>query len=74
MKCVTERVGNVYQCFFDDQGLRVWVDIEILDGVPVVVGVQVFEHAGRPWRERVRLVRRRRSGLGWSVVGELVEM
>ena len=74
MKCVTERVGvDKYQCFFDGQ-LRAWVDIEILDGVPVVVGVQVEQPRPRPPVLVPHGKRRRRSGLGWSVVGELLEM
>ena len=73
MRSVSVHDGGFWSVFFDDGDVRVWVDIEMSDGVPVVVGVQV-EQRPRPPVLVPHGKRRRRPGWEWSVVGELLEM
>ena len=72
MKTVSVHEGGVWSVFVDGDW-RGWVDIEITDGVPVVVGVHE-QPRPRPPVLVPHGKRKRRSGFGWSVVGELVEM
>ena len=73
MKSISVREGDGMWSVFVDGTWRGIIWIEIVDGVPVVLDVQADERLPSQYRRR-HTKRRRRPGLGWSVVGELVEM
>jgi len=75
MKTVSVSVHEgAWSVFVDGDTWRGWVDIEIADGVPVVLDVQPADERLPPPVLRRHTKRRWRSGWGWSVAGELVEM
>ena len=67
--------GARWSVFVNSDTWRGWVDIDVADGVPVVLDVQpADERLSPPALQQRAKPRRRRPGLGWSVVGELLEM
>ena len=66
--------GGVWWVFFDGDTWRGWVLLEVSDGVPVVLDVRPVDGVQPPPVLRRHTKSRRRSGWGWSVVGELLEM
>jgi len=66
--------GGVWSVFVDGDTWRGVVWVELVDGVPVVLDVQPADGVQPPPVLRRYAKRRRRSGWGWSVVGELLEM
>jgi len=74
MRTVSVHEGHGVWSVFVDGTWRGIIWIEIVDGVPVVLDVQPADERLLPPVLRQHTKRRRRSGWGWSVVGELLEM
>jgi len=74
MKSISVREGDGMWSVFVDGTWRGIIWIEIVDGVPVVLDVRPADGVQPPPVLRRHTKPRRRPGLGWSVVGELLEM
>jgi len=74
MKTVSVHEGGGVWSVFVDGEWRGVVWVELVDGVPVVLDVRPADGFQPPPVLRQHTKRRRRPGLGWSVVGELLEM